>query len=78
MANGDGSMDEEVLIVYTNWRGLTAERHILPRPGTLRFAATEHHPEPQWVFDAWDMERGVERTFALKDVSSWKACPPNA
>ena len=78
MPTGYGPMEEEVLVVYTNWRGQTAERRILPKPGSLRFAATEHHPEPQWVFDAWDIEKKAERTFAMKDVSSWKLCPPDA
>jgi hypothetical protein len=62
-----------VTIRYTNYRGETADRKIVPVPETMRFAATQHHPEPQWVFDAFDVEKGATRTFALKDVHFWKA-----
>lgn len=73
MADAHESMEAEVTIVYTNWRGQTDTRRIAPRPGTLRFEATEHHPDPQWVFDAFDLDKKADRTFALKDVHSWKA-----
>lgn len=59
----------ELRILYTNWRGETAWRRIVPRG--LRFASTEWHPEPQWLLDAWDVEKGAERSFALRDV---RAC----
>ena len=54
-----------VTLTYTNWRGETAERTIIPlRPW---FGATEWHPEPQWLLTAIDVEKGAERDFALKD-----------
>lgn len=62
-----------VTIRYTNYRGETSDRRIVPDERGLRFAATEHHPEPQWVFDAYDTEKGQTRTFAMKDVHSWTA-----
>lgn len=58
-----------VLIRYTNYRGETALRRILPL--TVRFASTEWHPERQWLLDAIDVERGVNRSFAMKDISMW-------
>ncbi len=61
-----------VTIRYTNYRGETADRQIVPDERTLRFEATEHHPDPQWVFDAYDTEKGATRTFAMKDVHFWK------
>lgn len=54
-----------VTLTYTNWRGETAERTILPQ--RLWFGATEWHPEPQWLLTAIDVEKGAERDFALKD-----------
>jgi predicted DNA-binding transcriptional regulator YafY len=58
-------------ILYTNYRGETARRKIVP--GTLRFGATEYHPQPQWLLDAFDVEKQAERTFAMHDIQEWKA-----
>jgi hypothetical protein len=58
-----------VVIDYTNWRGERSVRRILPRE--LRFDKTEHHPEFQWLLDAIDLDKGVERTFAMKDIHAW-------
>lgn len=60
---------QAVRIVYTNWRGETAPRTIIPRD--LTFGATSWHPEPQWLLDAWDVGKGAERTFALRDIREW-------
>ena len=63
--------DEAVSIVYTNHRGETATRRILPH--RISFGSTEWHPEPQWLLEATDLERNVERSFALKDIREWRA-----
>jgi hypothetical protein len=60
---------ETVTILYTNYRGETALRRIIPK--RLWFGGTDWHPESQWLLDAQDVERDVERTFALKDVRAW-------
>ncbi len=60
---------QHVRVTYTNWRGETAERVLLPR--RLWFGSTTWHPEPQWLLDALDVERNVERTFALAGISRW-------
>jgi hypothetical protein len=57
-----------VTLTYTNWRGETAERTILPQ--RVWFGATDWHPEPQWLLTAIDVEKGVERDFALKDFGA--------
>lgn len=60
------SEGEAVKIGYTNWRGEYAEREIVPmRPW---FGSTEWHPEPQWLLEAWDVAKGAERDFAIKDI----------
>jgi len=51
---------------YRNYKGEVADRRAIPRG--VRFAASEHHPEPQWLLDAYCLDRGAERSFALKDV----------
>ncbi len=61
-----------VRILYQNWRGCVRWRHVLLHPGTFRWAATEHHPEPQWVVDGVDLDTGDLRTFALAGVAEWR------
>lgn len=68
--NPDDAISHEagvaIRVKYTNWRGETAERRILP---VRRFrGATEFHPEEQELLDAIDLDRGVMRTFAVKDM----------
>jgi predicted DNA-binding transcriptional regulator YafY len=59
-----------VIIRYTNYRGQTADRRIIPV--CIRFGSTEWHPEEQWLLDAFDVDRGADRSFALKDVLQWR------
>lgn len=56
---------QAVALTYTNWRGETSERTILPF--SIWYGSTDWHPEPQWLLKAIDMEKGAERDFALKD-----------
>jgi predicted DNA-binding transcriptional regulator YafY len=61
--------DRAVRILYTNYRGETSLRRILPE--RIHFAATEWHPEPQWLLDAHDVEKDATRSFAMKDIRAW-------
>jgi hypothetical protein len=54
-----------VQMTYTNWRGETSRRAIIPRH--VWFGSTDWHPEPQWLLKAIDTEKGEMRDFALKD-----------
>ena len=58
-----------VVILYTNYRGETSHRRIIPRG--VRFASSEWHPGEQWLLDALDVDKMAERSFALKDVREW-------
>jgi hypothetical protein len=58
-----------VPIRYTNWRGKTRVRRIVPI--RLRFAANEWHPEPQWLLDAIDVGKQAERSFAVAGIHEW-------
>jgi predicted DNA-binding transcriptional regulator YafY len=58
-----------VCIVYTNYRGETAQRRIVPQ--RVWFGATEWHPGEQWLLDAFDLEKGSPRSFALRDIKSY-------
>jgi predicted DNA-binding transcriptional regulator YafY len=61
--------EKAVRILYTNYRGETALRKILPI--RVHFGETRWHPEPQWLLDAMDVEKGEERSFAMKDIRAW-------
>jgi len=58
-----------VRILYTNYRGETALRTILPEK--IIFGSTEWHPEMQWLLEAFDEEKGAIRAFAMKDIRAW-------
>ena len=62
---------EEVVIDYTNWRGIRSERKIVPR--CIAFGSTEHHPDPQWLLVAEDVVKGVRRIFAMNSIHSWRS-----
>jgi len=53
-------------IHYRNHRGELATRRILPQ--RMWFGSTKWHPEPQWLLDAHDLDKGVLRSFALRDM----------
>ena len=61
--------EKEILIRYTNYRGETALRRIIPI--SLRFGSTQWHPEPQWLLEAFDLDRRAARAFAFKDILEW-------
>lgn len=54
-------------VVYKNWKGNVGERVICPL--SLSFGSNEYHPEPQWLLEAIDVEKGELRHFALKDIT---------
>lgn len=58
-----------IKILYKNWRNETAERKI--EPIKIWFGSTEWHKEEQWIMTAIDLDRNVEREFALKDILKW-------
>lgn len=68
-ADGDIDREKAIRIVYKNYRGETARREIIPR--RVWFGATNWHPEKQWLLDAIDVDRGAERSFALRDIQSY-------
>jgi predicted DNA-binding transcriptional regulator YafY len=63
------SEQQLVQIDYVNWRGERGKRMI--HPCSIRFAATEWHPEPQWLLSAWDVAKKAPRDFAMKDIHAW-------
>ena len=58
-----------VSIVYTNYRGETGLRRIIPK--RIWFGGTDWHPEEQWLLDAYDVKKKADRSFAMKDIRAW-------
>jgi hypothetical protein len=58
-----------VVVLYTNYRGETALRTIVPI--RIWFGSTDWHREGGWLLDAFDVEKGAERSFAMKDIRVW-------
>lgn len=59
--------DERAIeFLYTNWRGDTARRRVVPM--RLEYGFTEHHRSSQWLLHAIDLEKNAERTFALSGI----------
>lgn len=59
----------EVRIRYTNHRGETSVRTIIP--ARVVFEANAWHPKRQWLLHAWDVEKAAARSFALAGVLEW-------
>lgn len=59
--------DNQITFTYRNWRGEVAQRVV--RPIAIRFGATEYHPRPQWLMQAFDLEKQAVRDFAMSDLS---------
>jgi predicted DNA-binding transcriptional regulator YafY len=65
----NGRKEQVVSILYTNYKGETNIRRIIPEK--LWFGKTEWHPEEQWLLDAFDTEKSAARSFAMKDIKAW-------
>ncbi len=61
------SEPQPLVIGYTNWRGEWSIRRVIPI-GAPYWGSTDYHPEPQWLQNMQDLEKGAERVFALKDL----------
>lgn len=58
-----------VTIVYTNYKGITSSRSIIPIE--IIFGHNNWHKDDQWLMRAFDIQKNEERTFAIKDIKSW-------
>lgn len=59
-----------VNILYTNWKGKTSYRNIIPK--TIEFKSTNWHKQDQWILTAFDVDKGENRGFAVKDIKEWR------
>jgi hypothetical protein len=59
-----------VTIDYTNYRNVRSFRRIIPLK--IVFESNEFHPQKQYLLHAIDYDKNERRTFAMKDIHSWK------
>lgn len=52
---------------YINWRGETSQRHVAA--WGVFWGTTAFHTEPQWLLQAFDLEKRVQRVFAMRDMT---------
>jgi predicted DNA-binding transcriptional regulator YafY len=58
-----------IRIEYINYRGERSLRLIVPQH--CYFAEVDWHPGTQWILDAWDVDKGAVRSFAMRDIQRW-------
>lgn len=58
----------EMRIIYTNYRGVTSERRIIPL--MIWYGESEFHKAEGklWFLKAFDHDKGENRDFAMKDI----------
>lgn len=60
---------EPIKVLYKNWKGEEKIRTIIPKD--IYFGSTNYHKQEQWLIKVFDVEKQVERTYALKDIKEW-------
>ena len=67
-------IQERVWIDYTNYKLERSIREIIP--SRIEFANSEWHPDSQWLLTAYDVGKGADREFALRDIHKWSSIKP--
>lgn len=62
--------EQQIVIAYTNYKGISSVRRIIPK--NIYFGSSKWHPEPQWLLEAFDLNKKAERHFAMTDIHSWQ------
>lgn len=57
-------------VTYTNYKSETATRRI--RIEGLFYGCTQYHSSFQLLLSVYDLDKQVDRMFALCDISDWK------
>jgi predicted DNA-binding transcriptional regulator YafY len=61
--------DQVVQIVFTDSRGQRSARRIMP--DRIWFGCTDWIREPQWLLDAYDLDRGTLRSYAMRSIENF-------
>jgi len=59
---------------YTSWEGEHEMRTVVPV--RIWFGSTSWHPTLQWLLSGYDVDRGVNRDFAVDKITGWAAHHP--
>lgn len=62
---------QAVTVRYRNHRGEVSWRRIVPI--SIWYGSTDWHKEPQWLLCCVDIEKNVNRDFAIANIMEWKA-----
>ena len=60
-------MSDKITFNYKNWNGDTRRRIVIP--DRIFYGSTAHHEIEQWILEAFDVEKGESRCFALCDIT---------
>lgn len=60
-------MDKEIDLEYTNWKGDTRIRKVIPL--RVWYGSTKFHGAPQWLLKVRDLEKDAERDFSMADCN---------
>jgi predicted DNA-binding transcriptional regulator YafY len=55
---------------YVNWKGVKGRRKV--EVNEFHYDSTKYHPEKQWLLEAFDLDKGELRIFAMRDMSNVK------
>lgn len=53
---------------YVNWKGIKGHRSVEVQG--IYYGFTDFHKEPQWILEAYDLDKRESRDFAMKDMSN--------
>lgn len=59
---------------YVNHRGEKSQRRV--RPIRLWHGSTAWHSQPQWLLEAFDLDKMETRDFAMEFVVGWRVLTP--
>ena len=66
---------QPITVDYINWRGEYGRRRIAPI--RIVFGSTEWHPEPQWLLEAFDLDKKATRLFTFADMQTLRPPAPD-
>lgn len=61
--------NKEIQMLYKNHCGETAVRRLIPIK--IYFGYTGWHPDEQWLLEAYDVGKGANRTYALREIRAF-------